>query len=136
MDLSKVTKKGAFDVATTMTLLHVHDLQPILGFDGEPVTFQVHSLQSKVARDIMASNEAKAKSEDNPNGLDEEQRGIELACAIIAGWSDNFGIDGETKLKFNKSNLKKLITEQDWIGTQALNYSSKNEKYRPKFETH
>ena len=135
MDLSKVTQKGAFDVATDMTLLDPHGAKPLMGSDNKPILFQVHSASSAVARDVSADNAAKAVSDANPDGLTQTQQNLNVMSALIVGWSNNIEYEGK-KLKYSKSNLDRLVSEQEWINTQVFMHASNGAKYRPKFETH
>lgn len=125
MDLSKVTTKDAFDKPSDMYLIHPHFGTVINGLDNKPTTFRVHSLKSNIARDVI--------KECKKEGLDEEKTAERLLDVLCVGWSENLEYTEGKHLKFSEKNLKKLVSEQDWIGAQIVNHATSVKAYAPKF---
>lgn len=124
MDLSKITTKDAFDKPSDMRLIHPHFGTLVTGLDDKPVVFQVHSLNSNIARDVI--------KECKKEGLDEEKTAEKLLDILCVGWSNNLEYSGKA-FKFSEANLKKLVSEQDWVGAQIVNHARSVKEYAPKF---
>ena len=125
MDLTKVTTKDAFDKPSDMYLTHPHFGTVINGTDDKPTIFKVHSLKSNIARDVI--------KECKKEGLDEQETAKKLLDVICVGWSNNLEYSEGKHLKFSESNLKKLLSEQDWVGAQIVNHATSAKAYAPKF---
>jgi hypothetical protein len=98
----------------------------ILDDKGNPITIELASIRSNIARDLFLELKA--------NGIasDSEQFGLKTLIGLTIGWSDNLQlVDGES-FPFTKENAEKLYLEQTWIGEQATAFVVDQSNYVPK----
>jgi hypothetical protein len=98
----------------------------ILDDKGNPITIELASIRSNIARELFLELKA--------NGIasDSEQFGLKTLIGLTIGWSDNLQlVDGES-FPFTKENAEKLYLEQIWIGEQATAFVVDQSNYVPK----
>jgi hypothetical protein len=125
------------DIGKLVQPEHLHKLE--LTLDGEPigVEFDIRSTNSKEAKAVQSRNLKKAM-ERNRKGkgatlsLEElTESVVEQYAATVAGWNWNgheysdLGADPE----FSIDNVKRVISEQDWIFDQVKEAADEIENF-------
>lgn len=93
---------------------------------GMPVTIEVASIRSDIARDLFLALKAKNLQADS------EEFGLETICGLTLGWSDNLSLDDGDKFPYSQENVKKLYLQESWIGEQVIAFVTNHANFIPK----
>jgi len=117
MDLSSLETQAG----STMTVMHPVEDIPLLGGDGDPVTFSLLGIDSEEYRASQRGITNKRLSRKNKFKITAEQlelETIEVLVACTVNWSDNFEVDGSA-YPFSKDNAKALYERFPWVREQV-----------------